>query len=280
VKADFDLRYISLGAGVQSTAMYLMAVEGELTPMPDFAVFADTQSEPAGVYEHLEWLRDTFGHIIPIHRPSKGSLRDAITNATDPNARNRRFASVPFWVEGKDGREAPGARQCTAEYKIDVIRRFVREQLGLSKGERAAGKYRVECWIGISVDEATRAKISRDSWIENRWPLLYDKPMRRGDCLDWMESQGYPRPSRSACTFCPYRGISEWRQMRQDDPASFEDACSVDEMIRVNGTMKGMVNEQFVHRSLRPLREVIEDPNYEDRQINLFENECEGLCGV
>ena len=37
---------ISLGAGVQSTTMALMAACGELLPMPDAAVFADTQDEP------------------------------------------------------------------------------------------------------------------------------------------------------------------------------------------------------------------------------------------
>ncbi len=37
---------ISLGAGVQSSAMALMAAKGEITPMPDAAIFADTQSEP------------------------------------------------------------------------------------------------------------------------------------------------------------------------------------------------------------------------------------------
>lgn len=46
---------ISLGAGVQSSTMALMAGKGELTPMPDFAVFADTQAEPADVYKWLDW---------------------------------------------------------------------------------------------------------------------------------------------------------------------------------------------------------------------------------
>ena len=50
------LRIISLGAGVQSTTMALMAAHGEITPMPDCAIFADTGWEPKVVYEHLERL--------------------------------------------------------------------------------------------------------------------------------------------------------------------------------------------------------------------------------
>ena len=50
------LRVISLGAGVQSTTMALLAAHGEIQPMPDAAIFADTGWEPAAVYRHLEWL--------------------------------------------------------------------------------------------------------------------------------------------------------------------------------------------------------------------------------
>jgi len=36
------LRALSLGAGVQSTTLALMAAHGEVGPMPDCAIFADT----------------------------------------------------------------------------------------------------------------------------------------------------------------------------------------------------------------------------------------------
>jgi hypothetical protein len=43
------------------------------------------------------------------------------------------------------------------------------------------------------------------------------------------------------------------------------------------GNIKG---EQFMHRSLKPLEEV-DFRNAEDfGQVNMFGNECEGMCGV
>ncbi len=51
------LTLLSLGAGVQSTTLALMTVEG-LLPRIDGAVFADTGWEPRRVYEHLDRLRD------------------------------------------------------------------------------------------------------------------------------------------------------------------------------------------------------------------------------
>jgi len=51
-------RSLSLGAGVQSTVLALMAERGEYgLPKPDVAVFADTGWEPPEVYEHLDWRR-------------------------------------------------------------------------------------------------------------------------------------------------------------------------------------------------------------------------------
>lgn len=50
---NIRLRILSLGAGVQSTTLALMAAHGEIGPMPDCAIFADTGWEPKAVYEHL-----------------------------------------------------------------------------------------------------------------------------------------------------------------------------------------------------------------------------------
>lgn len=44
------LRVLSLGAGVQSTTLVLMAAHGVVGPMPDCAIFADTGWEPKAVY--------------------------------------------------------------------------------------------------------------------------------------------------------------------------------------------------------------------------------------
>ena len=55
---------LSLGGGVQSSTLALMALRGDLPPgfrRPRAAVFADTGFEPAQVYAHLRWLIDTLG---------------------------------------------------------------------------------------------------------------------------------------------------------------------------------------------------------------------------
>ncbi len=54
IEQNYDLKVLSLGAGVQSSVMLLMADRGLLGDKPDVAIFADTQWEPKEVYEHLE----------------------------------------------------------------------------------------------------------------------------------------------------------------------------------------------------------------------------------
>ena len=156
--------------------MYLRACVGELTPKPDAAIFADTQAEPPGVYRHLAWLRANFSKEIPIRVVTAGSLERNLFWGGEGRSG---FAQIPAFLDGS-GQRGMGPRQCTYQFKILPIQREVRCMLGLEKGERAAGRYQVEQWIGISVDEAHRAKDSDVSWITRRYPLLFDDPMRRG----------------------------------------------------------------------------------------------------
>jgi len=264
----YDLRCISLGAGVQSTAMYLMACEGELTPMPSVAIFADTQAEPPWVYEHLDWLEKNFSHIIPIQRCTAGSLEK---NIYWKSKEDSKFAQIPAFLD-KGGVKAMGRRQCTFQYKIKPIQKATRELLGLKPRQRAKGKYRVQQWIGISVDEVHRAKPSDVAWIERYYPLLLVKPTRRSDCIEWMKKRDYPIPRKSSCYFCPYYSDSQWKDLRDNQPVLFQRAVDIDRDLR-----EGLDGNQYLHSGLKPLEETTFNG---DNQLSLFGNECEGVCGV
>ena len=198
---------LSMGAGVQSSTMALMFAKGEfegIWPMPDVAVFADTGAEPEHVYRWLDWLEPLLP--FPVMRVSDGNLRDDIIEST----KGGRFVGAPFYaVSPSSGRETPLRRQCTREYKITPITRFVREYCGYKKGERIK-ELVARQYIGISLDEAIRMKPAREKWLDNQWPLI-DKRMTRSDCLLWMQRNGYPKPEKSSCTFCPYHSDAHWR---------------------------------------------------------------------
>lgn len=267
------LRVISLGAGVQSTTLALMAARGEIGPMPDAAIFADTGAEPAPVYRHLEWLERQLP--FPVYRVSAGNLRDEIIGAMAGS--NRMDARPPFFTRTGGMLH----RQCTQDYKILPITRKVRELVGLKKGQRGPKHPVVEQWIGISIDEAIRMKPSRLTFIRHRWPLI-ETGMSRAKCIQWCADRQYPVPPKSACTFCPYTDNARWRDMKLNDPLSFADAVAVDKCIRpgVAGPKRPKGEQWFVHRDRKPLDEVDFSTLEDLGQLNLFLNECEGMCGV
>jgi len=267
------LRILSLGAGVQSTTLALMAAAGEVGPMPDCAIFADTGAEPAPVYEHLRWMMG--GNVLPfpVHIVQSGDLRADLLAGR--NSTGGRFVSIPFHGVSEVGREMMARRQCTEEYKLKPIRKKVRDLLG-NPVRPVAGS--VEMWVGISVDEIARMKPSRVKYIENRHPLI-ELRLRRWDCLQWLRRHEFPAPPKSACTFCPFRRNDEWRWLRDHDPAGFADAVEVDGALRDGDGFGRFKSELFLHRDRVPLA-AADIRSDEDRGQMAWAGECEGMCGV
>ena len=285
---SMTLHVLSLGAGVQSTTMALMAAHGEIEPMPAAAIFSDTGWEPAEVYNHLQWMMSPNVLPFPVHIVSNGNIRDALTTA-EPG----RYASVPFHLEMTDERgkitKGFGRRQCTSEYKLKPLHWKHRELLSKGRRDRIE-EGAVTSWIGISTDEAVRLltynvngerRLPHAKWLANRYPLI-EAGMSRWDCLAWMKRNGYPEPVKSSCIGCPFHSAAHWQRMKAHDPVSWADAVEVDRIIRSGGTFKekSLRGRQFMHPSLKPLDEV-DLSTAEDRgQLNMFNNECEGMCGV
>lgn len=245
-----ELRLLSLGAGVQSSVLALMASDGTL-PGLDGAIFADTGWEPARVYAQVERLAVVLSAAdIPLYRVTKGNLRG---DALDPA---HRYASVPYFVRNPDGTEGMGRRQCTSEYKLAPINRKVRELLGAATPDfrRVPRGNVAEQWIGFSTDEIGRvADHERVSYIRKRYPLL-ELEMSRKDCERWLAARGWGQTAKSACIGCPYHGNAQWRELRDDQPDEWADAVAFDEAIRKGGARGLPLNgEAFLHRSRVPL---------------------------
>jgi len=275
-ETTISLCVLSLGAGVQSTTLALMAAHGVIGPMPDCAVFADTGWEPAAVYDHLSWLTSSNVLPFPVHIVSAGNIRESLLSA----AHGQRWASIPAFTRTLDrrGRASIGMmrRQCTSEYKIAPIRRKVRELAGLAR-KRSPTMPVIEQWIGISMDESVRMKPSFETWRLNRWPLIEER-MSRQDCLAWLSRHDYPLPPKSACIGCPFHSDAMWRAMRDGDPGAWSDAVDVDRTIRTG--LRGIRGEVYLHRSGVPLGEADLSTEADRGQLDLFANECDGMCGL
>lgn len=261
------LRVLSLGAGVQSTTLALMAAHGELGFRVDSAVFADTGDEPQAVYDHLRWLRS--GNVLPfpVHVVSATASLGAELLAGNDEAR------IPLFV----GSGGLANRQCTRNFKLRPLKKKVRDLLGAGARGRAK-RGAAESLIGISTDEIIRMKPSGVQFIDNRHPLI-ERRMSRSDCKGWLVRNGYPIPPKSACVQCPFRRNVQWRAMRREAPADFAKACRFDEAIRAPDQVERFRGRLYVHEQRVPLAEA--DLKEPDRaQGDLFLHECEGMCGV
>lgn len=272
------IRVLSLGAGVQSTAVLLLAAEGRL-PKLDAAIFSDTGWEPKAVYDHLDRLeREVMVPAgIPLLRVSAGNIR---ADALDPE---HRFASMPLYILNKDGSPGMSRRQCTSEYKIKPIKEAVRRLLGAPDEANTSGRIRpgrvaagrvAEQWIGISTDEAHRAKDSDVSYVRHAFPLLEigtggTPPLvgasgglgwSREDCSRYLRSVGWGDTAKSACIGCPFHGNRAWRELRDNQPEEWADAVAFDAAIRggsarATATGSDLLGTAFLHRSRVPLGE-------------------------
>jgi hypothetical protein len=275
------MHVLSLGAGVQSSTMALMAASGEITPMPTAAIFADTGDESPLVYKWLDWIESQLP--FPVYRVKrevngipKILSEEAISLRTSASGNVYLKPGLPVFFNGGDGF---GSRQCMLTSKIEPIRKKLRE-LRKTDPKRYNKKLPVMQWIGISLDEAIRMKHSRDKWCTNIWPLV-DRRMTRHDCLRWMEAHGFPQPPRSACVYCPHHSNQEWRRLRNEEPDQFESAAVFEERLQAAYVhVTKCDGTPFLHRSCVPLREVDLSTDAERGQGLLWGNECEGMCGI
>ncbi|WP_338773316.1 hypothetical protein V7968_17635 [Nocardia vulneris] len=297
------LRLLSLGAGVQSTTLALMACRGEL-PGLDGAIFADTGWEPEAVYRQVDRLDAEFAAAgLPLHRVSNGHLRK---DTLDPQSR---FVSVPYFTLAPEGttvreeitetdddgrllvigyqerlatrreREGIGRRQCTYQYKVRPINRAVRMLLGAPAPNyrRVPNGLVAEQWIGFSTDEITRVNDRQENrYTIKRFPLL-ELGMSRKDCERYLRRAGWGHTVKSSCIGCPHHRNAYWREMRDNRPGEWADAVAFDAAIRRGGARGTSLNGQaFLHRSCLPLYiapiDRVTRTEWKERQLDLFDD--------
>ena len=243
------LTYLSLGWGWQSWTLVCMMALGEL-PRTDRVVHADTTHERAATYEFARrwtpWLAERGIEVV--------TVSGARTDVTRPDWGIGAVMIPAFSVSKADGTWGQVKRQCTHDWKIMPIRRYIREEMRRQGIKRAPGS--VESWMGISTDEWQRMRTSDVAYISNVYPLV-DRGMTRADCRRWLEAHGLPVPPKSACTFCPYHGLDAWRDLKRQGGRDWKEAVHVDQEIR------GMRDDHvlYVHPRRRPLDEDVQPAN-------------------
>lgn len=189
---------LSFGGGRQTTALLVLAIQGEV-PKPDVIAFADTGWEYPETYDYIA------RHIRPLLSNNGLSLQVV-------KGREKGFDNLYDWYWHY--RNIPGLwmRSCTDKYKVRPIMRLYKS---LGVGEE---------WIGFSFDEQGRAarKMARPkNRFQVSFPLIENK-ITVTDCEYIIDKFGLPLPPKSSCIFCPYQRPWRVQQLYKRHPNLFE----------------------------------------------------------
>lgn len=204
----------SYGGGVQTIAILVLIAEGKLS-RPDRVVMADTGRERASTLRYYEQ------HAKPVFNSLGLTLEVAGKELAkvDLYGHNGDLLLPAFTQTGK----LPTF--CSDEWKKLVVRRYLRLQ-------GYGPENPVVMWPGFSLDEIHRLKHADKKWVKNHWPLCFDVPLRRHECILAVERYGLPEPPKSACWMCPHLNNEEWQDIKLNDPADWDKAVALDYQIR------------------------------------------------
>ncbi len=96
-------------------------------------------------------------------------------------------------------------------------------------------------------------------YMRHTFPLL-QMNWSRQHCIDYLDASGWGSTPKSACVGCPFRRDTQWRELRENYPAEFQDAVDFDHRIRKGNARakalgQDLRGEMFLHNSLLPLDE-------------------------
>lgn len=247
------MKILNLGWGIQSFTLAAMVALGELEPI-DAAIHADTTHERSATYTFAKkwtpWLEAHGVKVITV----RGNRTDAVITGK----------IIPAFVDTQSRNGGTLDRQCTKEWKIQPIRKWLQKY---RHGEH------IEQWLGISLDEAERMRPSDVKYITCRWPLI-EKRMSRNDCINWLQRHDLEVPVKSSCVFCPYHTRTAWYDMKRENGADWKKAVEVDKAIRDARAPYKL----FVYRDMIPLLDILSPQD--NGQIDMFSEECSGVCFV
>jgi hypothetical protein len=258
-----ELRSVSYGGGVQSTALLVLAAEYKIDF--DLFLFANVgeQSEHPAT---LAYVRDVAMPYAASHGIELVELRRRTRDGEVEDLRDRldkgRMA-IPV-RRSKEG--PPMSRSCTTDFKIKVIEKELRRRGATPENPATVA-------IGISIDEIERAKSTIDPKAQSQrrvYPLI-GLHLHRRDCAVLITEAGLPVPPKSACYFCPFHDREAWRRLKRETPDLFAEAVAIEQKMSAN-TNDG--RPVYLTRSGLPLDRAIDD------QQTLFGNDgCDtGYC--
>ncbi len=256
------LEILSYGAGTPSTTLALMSCENALAgrplwpdvPVYNAVIFCDLHAEPPWVYRQAAFVATACHRAgIPFFTLDSNLYGDFTRNFG-----HARVSSIPFWTLNEDGRKGKMPRQCTCDYKIKVIEKFVRYKLLCYRPHERALPLDVHAHglhMGIMWEERRRAKESKQTLFRNEYPLV-KMGWTRADCYHYNRDIWDLETLASCCLFCPFHTNYFYRYIRECEPDHYACILQVDELVESRQARPPLKSELFLSKSRKRLRDL------------------------
>ena len=266
------LNILSFGGGTPSTTLALMSCQNKLegqmvypkVPIYDAIIFCDLNAEPSWVYRQVEFVADACQQAdIPCK-----VLRANLYHNFVEGFGTRRVSSIPFWsVHCKSGKSGKMPRQCTCDYKIKVIERFVRSKLLCYQPRERTKPYDIHAHamhLGIMADEYHRAKESRQRLFTNQYPLV-EMGWTRVDCFAYNKEVWGLETRASSCVFCPFHTTYFFQYLQAYEPDNYAKVQLIDELLENKAVHPPLQSTLFLTKRHVRLRD-LDDRDGRDAQ--------------
>jgi len=222
------MKYLSFGAGVNSTALLLLLTDtGE-----NFEnIFVNHGGDYPETYEYVDYLRDQGFEITEIIPDVEGC------HTIIEYCYKYKIIPVKMW------------RWCTSKFKIRPIQKYVEKPC--------------EMMLGISYDENKKRLIeSRDKEITNSFPLV-EMEITRAKCIKIIKDHGLKVPRRSGCFFCPFMNKKNAMELYRHYPELYQKVIDLERNCNKTGyyLKPGIPFYKFAEADVPPLTEMLKNVN-------------------
>lgn len=247
---------------MQSTALALMACENvrhpgryPIVPVYDLVVFCDLGKEPPWVIDQVRFVQTACEDAgIRFEVLTSPLYQDYLRDFG-----NRRVVSIPFWTLDLDGKRGKMMRNCTMDYKIGLIQKYVRwNLLGYRKGQRTRPEdlKAHEMHIGFSAEEKQRCKENPHKMFVNYFPLV-EMGLERKDNYAYIRDVWGLETRASACTFCPFHRNYFFEYLRNNHTDQYCELVEFDRMLECEQPNTQIRSKLYISRSRKRIEDLM-----------------------
>lgn len=271
------MKILSCGVGMQSTALALMSCENKRdgikykeVPIYDAILFCDLGHEPEWVYKQVDFIKEKCEAVgIPFYVLDTHLYQDYIDNFG-----KKRVVSIPFWSIDENGKKGKMMRNCTLDYKINVMAKFVRQNLlGYKKGQRTKQEdlKAHEMHLGFSSEESRRCKDNPHKMFVNKFPLV-EMGLTRADNYKYILEVWGLETKASACNICPFHSNYFFKYLKENHEKDYQDVVKFDELLEEQQPNTKIKSKLYISKSRKRIAD-LDREECNDKETFLYRNQ-------